>query len=644
MSELENVTFLVAKAASRRRLQNAWSAFWKGVFISSLLCLVGIAIFKFTPLDESIIKGIITTVAVLPLASFLIGWIKAPSLLETARWIDQEAGLKERLSTALELADKGDHSEWDALILQDASKHAKEVQPNTLLPFSLPKIARWTLVTLLAGASLGFVPEYRSPELLEEQRQAEAIKDTGKNLSRLAKRSLEQKDPVLPATEQSLTAIDELGKLFQKQQLSREQALRDLAKISDSVADQESDLRKDPALKRIQQAARQNSGANQSLDSMQKEMADLQRQLDNKNLDSDKVSDLKDQLQKMQEEAASMANNGSQSNDSKMSEMANSMQSMMSEAEAMGINTSDLKSALEALKNADVDKFLKDLDKALANVEDMEKLAEKLGQMRQAMEKMGKDLPEQLEKGQASAAIQRLREMAKKLQSGQCTQKEADEIMKEISKSIDPSSPYGECQSHLQKASNNLQGGNKQQTSQNLADAADELEELMKKAGDLASLQEMMKALQASKMAVGNCQNWGQCLSQCNGNGSKPGGKPGRGVGTWGDDSLTGFFPNGGLWDNTGIESKNLDPKGLTDRGDGAAPEGMTSSKVKGDFAAGAPMPSITLKNVSIKGTSKLEYEEAVTAAQSDAQSALSEERVPKAYRGTVRDYFDDLK
>ena len=70
----------------------------------------------------------------------------------------------------------------------------------------------------------------------------------------------------------------------------------------------------------------------------------------------------------------------------------------------------------------------------------------------------------------------------------------------------------------------------------------------------------------------------------------------------------------------------------------------MTSSKVKGDFAAGAPMPSITLKNVSIKGTSKLEYEEAVTAAQSDAQSALSEERVPKAYRGTVRDYFDDLK
>jgi hypothetical protein len=35
---------------------------------------------------------------------------------------------------------------------------------------------------------------------------------------------------------------------------------------------------------------------------------------------------------------------------------------------------------------------------------------------------------------------------------------------------------------------------------------------------------------------------------------------------------------------------------------------------------------------------------EAVVAAQSDAQSALSQEQVPRAYQGAVRDYFDDLK
>ena len=52
----------------------------------------------------------------------------------------------------------------------------------------------------------------------------------------------------------------------------------------------------------------------------------------------------------------------------------------------------------------------------------------------------------------------------------------------------------------------------------------------------------------------------------------------------------------------------------------------------------------ITLKGVSIKGTSTVAYEEAATAAQADAQSALSQEKVPRAYQGAVKDYFDDLK
>ena len=55
-------------------------------------------------------------------------------------------------------------------------------------------------------------------------------------------------------------------------------------------------------------------------------------------------------------------------------------------------------------------------------------------------------------------------------------------------------------------------------------------------------------------------------------------------------------------------------------------------------------MPSIPLKGVSIKGESKVAYTEAVSAAQSAAQSALSQEQVPRAYQGAVKDYFDDLK
>jgi flavin-binding protein dodecin len=55
-------------------------------------------------------------------------------------------------------------------------------------------------------------------------------------------------------------------------------------------------------------------------------------------------------------------------------------------------------------------------------------------------------------------------------------------------------------------------------------------------------------------------------------------------------------------------------------------------------------MPSITLKGLSIKGNSSVSYEDAASAAQNEAQSALNHDQVPRAYQGAVKDYFDDLK
>lgn len=55
-------------------------------------------------------------------------------------------------------------------------------------------------------------------------------------------------------------------------------------------------------------------------------------------------------------------------------------------------------------------------------------------------------------------------------------------------------------------------------------------------------------------------------------------------------------------------------------------------------------MPSITMKGVSIKGQSKVEFQEMVAGAQSEAQSALNQDQVPRAYQNAVKNYFDDLK
>jgi hypothetical protein len=147
--------------------------------------------------------------------------------------------------------------------------------------------------------------------------------------------------------------------------------------------------------------------------------------------------------------------------------------------------------------------------------------------------------------------------------------------------------------------------------------------------------------LNKATACVGSCQGWGQCKSHGIGNG----GKPGRGVGTWADDNGWGYAPQmTDHWDNTGNIRPDQDPRGLTDRGDAELNDALKPTKVKGQFSPGGQMPSITLKGVSIRGQSKVAYEEAAVAAQADAQSALSQEKVPRAYQGAVRDYFDDLK
>jgi len=169
------------------------------------------------------------------------------------------------------------------------------------------------------------------------------------------------------------------------------------------------------------------------------------------------------------------------------------------------------------------------------------------------------------------------------------------------------------------------------------------LQKLMDQMADAEALEATLDALNRAQMAISQCKSWGQCQGPP---GFKPGGKPGRGVGTWADENGWTYFDNPNQdagWDNSGIERPDMEGKGLTDRPDDLNPN-LTPDKVKGQMSPGGSMPSITLKGVSIKGSSNVKFEEAAATAQQDAQSALNQDQVPRAYQNAVRDYFDDLK
>src|SRR5438552_4789210 len=441
-----------------------------------------------------------------------------------------------------------------------------------------------------------------------------------------------------------MEAVTELGDQLTKKMLTRSDALKDLANVAEKLKDELKEMGKDPALRRMEQAARGASGNDaQSASGLQKQVESLQKQMGTPTGNPDALEKLKKDLEKLQEAAKGMADKNSPGNEAERQKLSESLSALSRQAQEMGMQLPQLDEAISALAANQPDLVLKDLQAAVTDLEKMRDMAKSLQQLQQQMEKLGKDLAEQLKNGQPEAAQQTLQKMVSKLNAAKLSPEELQKMQEEVSKAVNPANNYGKVADHLKKATQQLQAGDKPNAAQSLADAAKELEKLMQQMGDAQEIAATLENLNQASMCIGSCQGWGRC----NGSkpGSKPGGKPGSGVGTWAEDEgaeWNGQFSD--RWDNSGIVRPDTDGRGHTDRGEGELTDALKPTKVKGQFSPGGQMPSITLKGVSIKGQSKVQYEEAAAAAQSDAQSALSQEKVPRAYQGAVKDYFDDLK
>jgi len=231
--------------------------------------------------------------------------------------------------------------------------------------------------------------------------------------------------------------------------------------------------------------------------------------------------------------------------------------------------------------------------------------------------------------------------MMEQLASAQLKPEQLEKMILELQEALDPAADFGECSKRLSDAKGKAKAGDKAAASQSLAEAAEELKKVLQQMGDMENMMAALQNLERAQLAVGNCQSFGSCQKP----GVGPSSKPGGGVGTWGNDSYQLSQEDlAQRWNNSGFSRPEMDARGNTDRGDGKVPEEMVSTRIKGKINPKGPMPSITLRGVSIKGSSKMQFQEAVTAAQSDARNALNQDKVPRAYRDSVRNYFDDLK
>lgn len=641
MSELQVIQTTLERAVTRRRWARALRGLWLGLLVGASFTLLTLGLYHLLPWPV----GILTWAALMPLPcmalGFLIGGWRKPGLKQAARWLDGRQHLQERLSTALEVSSQ-EAGSWRDLIISDAAHHASSLDPRKLLPLHLPKTTRWALVLLALAAGLGFVPEYRSKNARQKKADEQNIKDSGRLLAELTRHNLERRAPALEPTEKSMEAVASLGDQLSKQTLTRSDALKDLANAADKLKEQIKEMGNEPSFKKLEQLSRSATGSDsQTGVALQKQLDSLQKQLGSPTGNPEAMDQLKKNLEKLAEAARGMADKNSAGNDAERQKLAGSLSALSKQAQELGLQLPQLDDAISALAANQTDLFLKDLQAATVDLDKMRDMAKSLQQLQQQMEKLGKDLAEQLKNGQPEIAQQTLQKMISQLHSANLSPEQMNKMMQEVSKAVDPAGNYGKVAEHLKKAASQMQGEDKSGAAQSLAAAADELNKLMQQMGDAQELQDTLDTLNQASMCIGTGMGWRACLGTP---GFRPGGKPGRGVGTWGDDSAAWDGQWTGGWDNSGIERPDLDPRGHTDRGAGDLSDALKPTKVKGQFSPGGQMPSITLKGVSIKGQSRVDYEEAAAAAQSDAQSALSQEKVPRAYQGAVKDYFDDLK
>lgn len=617
MNELEFIESVVHRTARRRRWQRAFRGLWEGLFLGGVLWLGAFGLYKLLPLPVVVLGWALAGLGLCALGGALLAFRHAPSSEATARWLDQRLQLKERLSTALELAHAASPTDWRRMVLHDAAGHAKQLDPRQLLPLTLPPASRRALLVLALGAGLGFVPEYRTAAHRQKQADAAVIRETGQNLAELTRHTLEVRKPALLATEQALERVKDLGDRLLQAKLTRSEALRELVSVMDKLKDVTRHLAKDPALRRLEQAARTPVGANPtSAADLQQKMEALQKSLGDNAPDPAALDKLQRDLQKLQQAAAAMQPGDAAASQALKQQLEKSLADLARQAAELGLSLPPLDEAIQALEASQIDQFLKDLDLARMDLEKLAKMAQALQQLQMHLAQLGKDLAEQLDKGQAFAAQATLKQMMNQLQQANLSQEQLRSILQEVDKAVQPGSEYGQVGEFLKDAVRQMQQGNQPAAGQSLAKAADELQRLMDQLGDCQSLLATLANLERASACVGTGQGWGQCAAG-------------------------GFTLNpreGGSRPGTAAAPLDILPQ------DALLNEELKPTKVKGQITPGAPMPSITLKGVSIKGASRVQYEEAVTAAQTDAQSALSQEKVPRAYQGIVRDYFDELK
>ena len=241
------------------------------------------------------------------------------------------------------------------------------------------------VAALALAAGLGFMPEYRSKDYLAKQQDAQAIKETGRKIVEITRHTLDHHAPALEQARQAWKTPSNAGLRLEKANLSRNDALKDLANVADKLKAQLQDLgKKTPNSKRwntrpahlppapnsaSQPKARWKTWKNRSA-----KPAKIPAALDK----------LSEQMQKLQQAAAGLSKNNSAQAVAERQKLAQNLPTLPNKPQELGKPMPNLDDAIAALQANQTDNFQKDMDLATTDLEKVQQMSKALQQLQKA--------------------------------------------------------------------------------------------------------------------------------------------------------------------------------------------------------------------------------------------------------------------
>lgn len=278
---------------------------------------------------------------------------RRPTLVQTALAADRRLGLRERLTSSLELAE-ADGPMIEALH-RDARRHLEGVDLTSQFPWKTSKAMKWAYVPILAfGVGYLFLPEF---DLLgAKEREAEA-KAKAEAVHIQAQRLEQAVKPLAEAEEMAKANLDdlqgEIAKLaedLKAQKITEKQALARLSDLSQELEKRMNTLQENAPLPKMMESLRQvnaESELGKAVQSGDFSKAAMEAKALKEKLESGTLSE--EEKKKIAKELKSLADQMKSSD----GELSKALAQALSEA-AAGMESGDMSKAMEALDNAEL--------------------------------------------------------------------------------------------------------------------------------------------------------------------------------------------------------------------------------------------------------------------------------------------------